>query len=326
MPSTRRRSPLRRATSAARRLAIGTLNRFGFVVAPAGDYYHALRPVAELERHQERWHRPSAMRGIAVDLDAMERTLAGLLADFGAEYAALPPYDRVRDERRGPGFTRVDALVLYAMLRRHRPARLVEVGSGLSSWYAAQAAARNAAEGQPMAMTAVDPFVSAATRALPNVETVAKEAQDLPVAWYLERLQPGDVLFIDSTHVVRIDGEVPYLVLEVLPALPPGVLVHVHDVHFPYNVPVLPRAYVSERAWPMLFTEAMLVQAWLCDNPRVELLLSTPLLRFHREDALRRLVPGYQPLDEADFDTHHGSLWLRTREPLAATAGASPTG
>jgi hypothetical protein len=321
-----RRSPLRHVTAGVRRLAIGTLDRLGFVVAPTGDYYHALRPVAELERHQERWHRPSALRGIAVDLDAMERTLAALLSDFGAEYAALPPYDRVRDERRGPGFTRVDALTLYCMLRRHRPARFVEVGSGLSSWYAAQAAGRNASQGRPMAMTAVDPFVSAATRALPNVETVAKEAQDLPVAWYLERLQPGDALFIDSTHVVRIDGEVPYLVLEVLPALPPGVLVHVHDVHFPYNVPVLPRAYVSDRAWPMLFTEAMLVQAWLCDNPRVELLLSTPLLRFHREGALRRLVPGYQPLDAEDFDTHHGSLWVRTREPLAATPGAAPTG
>ena len=54
--------------------------------------------------------------------------------------------------------------------------------------------------------------------------------------------------FIDPTHVVRIDGEVPYLVLEVLPALPPGVLVHVHDVHFPYNVPVLPRA-LTKRFW-----------------------------------------------------------------------------
>ena len=284
-------------------------------MAPAGDYYHALRPVAELERHQGRWHRPSALRGIAYDHDAMEATLAALVADFGGEYAALPPYDRIREERRGPGFTRVDALVLHTMLRRHRPARFLEVGSGLSSWYAAQAAARNAAEARPMAMTAVDPFVSSATRALPGVEAVAKEAQDLPVEWYLERLRPGDVLFIDSTHVVRIDGEVPYLVLELLPALPPGVVVHVHDVHFPYNVPVLPRAYVSDRAWPMLFTEAMLVQAWLCDNPRVELLLSTPLLRFHREEALRRLVPAYQPLDAEDFDTHHGSLWLRTREP-----------
>jgi hypothetical protein len=163
-----------------------------------------------------------------------------------------------------------------------------------------------------MAITVVDPFVSDATRALTGVEVVAREAQDLPAAWYVERLDPGDILFIDSTHVVRIDGEVPHLVLEVLPALPAGVLVHVHDVHFPYNVPVSPGAYVSDRRWPMLFTEAMLVQAYLCHNPRVELVLSTALLRHHREEALRRLVPGYQRLDPDDFDTHHGSIWWRT--------------
>jgi predicted O-methyltransferase YrrM len=314
-PATGRSKSLpRRIVGGAHRAAVRALNRLGFVVAPVADYYHALRPVAELERHAARWHRPSALAGVDYDLDAMAARLVRLVAAFGVEYATLPTYDRIQAERRGPGFTRVDAMVLYMMLRDARPARYLEVGSGLSTWYAAQAAARNAGEGQPLAMTVVDPYVSPATRALPGVEVVASEAQDLPAAWYVDRLAPGDVLFIDSTHIVRIDGEVPHLVLEVLPALRPGVLVHVHDVHFPFNVPIDPRAYVSDRRWPMLFTEAMLVQAYLCHNPRVELLLSTPLLRFHREVALRALLPHYQPLDPDDFDTHHGSLWWRCKE------------
>ena len=161
-----------------------------------------------------------------------------------------------------------------------------------------------------MEMTVLDPFVSEATRSLSGVEILAREAQDVPADWY-GRLEAGDVLFIDSTHIVRLDGEVPHLVLEVLPALNPGVLVHVHDVHFPYNGPADPGAYVFDRRWPMIFTEAMLVQAYLCHNPRVEIVLSTPLLRHHREDILTRLLPGYRPLDPKDFDTHHGSLWFR---------------
>jgi hypothetical protein len=163
-------------------------------------------------------------------------------------------------------------------------------------------------------MTVIDPFMSAATRALQTqgVEVIPREAQDLAVEEYTA-LEAGDLLFIDTTHIVRIDGEVPYLVLEVLPALKPGVLVHIHDIHFPYYVPIDPDAYVGDRRWPMLFTEAMLVQAWLCDNPRVEIVMSTPLLRHHDEGFLRRVVPGYQPLDRQDFDTHHGSLWLRTK-------------
>jgi hypothetical protein len=294
------------------RALVATLNRMGWVVAPVSDYYHPLRPVGELERHAKRWHRPSALRGVAIDLDVIERSLEELVTGFGADFAALTPYDRIKAERRGPGFTRVDAFTLFTMLRRHRPARYLEVGSGLSTWYAAQAAEKNRAEGRPMAMTVLDPFLSDATRALPGVEAVSREAQDLSAEWFLERVGPGDVLFIDTTHIVRIDGEVPHLVLEILPALPPGVIVHVHDVHLPYNVPIDPAAYVSDRRWPMLFTEAMLVQAYLTQNPHVEILMSTPMLRFHREEALRRLIPGYQRLDAKDFDTHHGSIWWRT--------------
>jgi hypothetical protein len=99
----------------------------------------------------------------------------------------------------------------------------------------------------------------------------------------------------------------------VLPALAPGVWVHIHDVHFPYNVPIDPPGYVFNRRWPLLFTEAMLVQAYLTGNPNIEVVLSTPLLRHFREDALRRLLPDYRPLDGEAFDTHHGSLWLKTR-------------
>ena len=292
------------------RALIGLINRLGFVVAKTSDYYSPVRPVAELKHHVGRWHRPSRLTGVSYDLDAITATLEGLVAAFGREYAELPSYDQLKAERRGPGFTLVDAQVLYMMLRRERPARYVEVGSGLSTSYAWRAAQKNAAEGRPMEMTVLDPFVSAATRSLSSVQILAQEAQDVPADWY-QRLQAGDVLFIDSTHIVRVDGEVPHLVLEVLPALKPGVLVHVHDVHFPYNGPADPDAYVFDRRWPMIFTEAMLVQAYLCHNPRVEIVLSTPLLRHFREDVLKRLLPGYRPLDSKDFDTHHGSLWFR---------------
>jgi hypothetical protein len=312
--------PPRRPLSTSRRaqrFLLGAIRRLGFVVAPVSDYYHALRPVQELERTAGRWHRPSALRGVAFDLDAMERSLENLLAEFGDDFRALPAYDAIKAERRGPGFTRVDALTLYLQLRRQRPKNYVEVGSGLSTWYATQALAKNAALGHPARMTVVDPFLSEATRALP-VEAVAREAQDLDADWFLERLGPGDVLFIDTTHIVRIDGEVPHLILEVLPALPPGVLVHVHDVHFPYHVPIDPGAYLSDRRWPMLFDESMLVQAYLCGNRGVEIVMSTPLLRHFREGALRRLIPGYQALDPVDFDTHHGSIWWKTVATEAA--------
>lgn len=320
------KSPLRRLAASARRTLVSTLNRLGWVVAPTSDYYHPLRPVAELRHHAARWHRPSRLAGVAFDLPAMMRELEALIAAHGAEYAALPPYAELKAAKHGPGFTTVDATTLYLMLRHHKPARYLEIGSGLSTDYACLVAARNAAEGRPMKMTVVDPFMSEATRALPGLEVLAREAQDLPAAWF-SQLEAGDVLFIDTTHILRLDGEVPHLLLEVLPSLKPGVLVHIHDVHFPYNVPIDPAAYIFDRAWPMLFDEAVLVQAFLCFNPRVEILLSTPLLRYYHEGFLSRLLPGYRPLDPEDFDTHHGSLWLRILDgpPVRQCIGEGPT-
>lgn len=303
-------TPLRRLYRGARRGAIELLNRMGWIVARTSDFYSPLRPVGELRRRASRWHRPSALRGIRYDLDAIEGKLADLCTRFGAEYAALPPYDEILRRNHGRGFTRVDAQVLYMMLRDLRPARYLEVGSGMSTYYAHLAASRNAAEGRPTAITAIDPFASDVVSGLPGVEVRKEEAQDVPVEFFAE-LGAGDVLFIDSTHIVRVDGEVPFLVLEVLPALAKGVWVHVHDVHLPYNVPIDPAGYVYNRNWPLLYTEPMLLQAFLAFNPRVEIALSTPLLRHYREDALRRLIPDYRQLESEAFDTHHGSLWLR---------------
>ena len=127
---------------------------------------------------------------------------------------------------------------------------------------------------------------------------------------FFGQLGQGDVLFIDSTHVVKIDGDVPHLYLEVVPALAPGVLVHAHDVHFPYNTPHPAERYVLGRTWPMLWTEAMLLQAFLSFNASFRVVLSLPLLRQLDEAFLRRAIPGYRSVEPEDHDTHFGSLWI----------------
>ncbi|HEY4562334.1 MAG TPA: hypothetical protein VIJ36_05100, partial [Thermoanaerobaculia bacterium] len=97
----------------AHRALIDAINRLGWVVAPTSDYYHPLRPVSELRRHAGRWFRPGHMAGISFDLPAMMESLEGMIAAYGAEYAALPSYDELKAKKHGPGFTRVDALTLY---------------------------------------------------------------------------------------------------------------------------------------------------------------------------------------------------------------------
>ena len=291
------------------RTAVDALCRLGLNVARSRDYYSPLPVYSALARRRRRWDRPSALAGVRYDLDEMRGRVERLLLAHGDEYRALPPYEAVKTRGYGPGFTTLDAMFLYLVLRSLRPRRVVEVGSGLSTFYASQALAANARDGSPGSLTCIDPHVRRAVRALDGVAVVPREVQDVEPSYFAE-LERGDVLFIDSTHVVRIDGDVPHLYLEVVPALRPGVVVHAHDVHFPYNVPHPAARYVLGRTWPMLWTEAMLIQAFLAWNAAFRVVLSLPLLRHHDEEFLRRSIPGYRGTDPDDYDTHYGSLWI----------------
>lgn len=307
-------SPLRRAYRRLHRLALRTLEAAGVSVSRTSDYYSPLPAVRALARTRERWDRPSALTGVAYDLDAMKGLLARVVAEHGAELSELPPYEEARGLGYGPGFTRIDATLLYLVLRHLKPRRVIEVGSGLSTYYASRAAQRNRAGGAPCGITCIDPYSGDRVRNLPGVEVLRRPVQDVAPE-YFEALSAGDVLFIDSTHVVRIDGDVPHLYLEVVPRLAPGVVVHSHDVHFPFNVPHPAEEYVFGAKWPMLWTEAMLLQAFLAYNAEFELFLAPPLLRHRDEAFLAATVPDYRPVVAADYDSHFGSVWFRRRGP-----------
>ncbi len=298
----------------ARVAAIFALRRLllacGLNVSRRRDCYSPLPVVPDLARNAARWNRPSRLAGVRYDLDAMEARLGALLERHQDEFRRHPSAADVKARAFGPGFPALDALVLYAMLREHRPARYLEVGSGVSTFYARMAAAANTREGAPTAITCVEPRPYPALRALTGVELLVAEVQDVPLARF-ESLRANDVLFVDSSHVVRIDGDVPFLFLEVLPRLAPGVFVHVHDIPFPYNVPHPAAHWVLDPCWPMFWNEAMLLQAFLAHNDRCEIWLSAPLIRHLDEEFLEKSVAGYQPVS-AEPDTF-SSIWLRVR-------------
>jgi hypothetical protein len=250
----------------------------GFMVARKDDYYSPLTSEFVLRKTRRRWDRPSSLKGISYDLPKMKQHLAELVATYGQEFASLPSHDVLCKSGYGPGYPEVDALTLYAMIRRLKPARYMEVGSGLSTFYCSLAAKRNLQENRPTRIQCIEPFPYPKLKEIENIELTVSEVQDVPVSEF-QRLSEGDVLFIDSSHTVRIDGDVPYLILEVVPALAPGVYVHVHDIPFPYNSPhpaalwpllADPTAY----HWPVFWTEAMLLQAFLAFNSRFEIVLS----------------------------------------------------
>lgn len=279
----------------------------GYTVADKGDYYSPLSSVEELRSTADRWNRPSLLPGVSYDVEQMKRDLSDLLAQYLDEFLAFPPYETLRRLGYGPGYTAVDALTLYMMLRRLEPQRYLEVGSGLSTYYCSLAAHRNAREGRPIAMTCIEPHPYDKLGTIRGIELLSKPVQDVDLSVFTA-LQQGDVLFIDSSHVLKIGGDVAFLYLEVLPRLNRGVVIHIHDVPFPYNVPFPARLWVFGRPWPMQWNEAMVVQALLCGNRDFRITMSTPLIRHFDEPFLASRIPFYESVDQNP--NTFSSLWL----------------
>ena len=285
-----------------------TLEAFGYTVSLRKDYYSPLSSISDLKATMSRWNRPSAMKGVDYNIEKMEARLSMVISDYLSEFSALPPFEQLEKVGFGVGYIALDALTLYSMIRYLKPKRYIEVGSGLSTCYCSLAAEKNASEGYPLQITCIEPFPYEKLYSIPGIQIIAKEVQDVELSLF-EQLEPNDIFFIDSSHMVKVDSDVPFLYLEVLPILSVGVTIHVHDIPFPYNVPYPAEKWIFDQDWPMLWNEAMLLQAFLLFNNRFTIELSTPMIRYFDEPFLKKTIPIYESLVQ-----HPGpfsSIWLK---------------
>ena len=308
--------PTTKRPSLAKRIAFRLfllLERLGLHVMPR----HFYGPVADrrwLARNPELWRRRVELAGVDWDLDAQLGWLREVCAPYLEEVGGFSFTERLRELGVGFRYGYVEGQILHCALRSLAPQRVVEVGSGASTVITAEALRRNAEEGRARArFVAVDPFAPPELRSLENVEVRDLPAQVVPLELFTE-LGEGDLLFLDSTHVVKTGSELYRLYLEVLPALAPGVTVHVHDIYFPF----LFSPWVLDDFWD--WQESALLAALLTQNPRFEVLCCESALHDDRPQSLRELLPDYRPLELVDgIDRERGeghypsSIWLRSR-------------
>jgi len=275
---------------------------------------HFYSPVSDLQDLDARniFARTSGMGGVDFRASGQVALLTRLGASFGKE-CDWPSEPTGSDERfftENGGFSFGCAASAHCLVREHRPGRVVEVGSGNSSLVLAAALLRNAA---PCDYTIVDPYPGPVVRSgLPGVTRVLSQRVELLEPSFFDALEAGDVLFVDSGHTVRIGGDVNYLILDVLPRLRPGVLVHFHDIPMPAEYP---RAYFANPAFRMFWTESYLLQAFLAFNGAFEVLLAMSWLLSERQRDVRDAFPVYDP---ARHRAMSGSFWIR--RTLAAPA------
>jgi hypothetical protein len=253
----------------------------------------------------------SELVGVEIDV---ERALAF------AHRVVLPHLDEFRDRfpivGSGDSFHLVngsfmagDAHVYYAILREQRPRRVVEVGVGRSTQVAVAAMAANGAEGHDATLTAIDPSPPAylASALGGRDQLVVEKVQNVDIG-LLTCLERGDVLFIDSSHLVRTGGDVLYQLCEVVPRLKPGVSVHFHDISLPRPYP---RTYFEQGLY---WAEQYALQTFLAFNVQFEIVWPATYLMVHRREFMEATFPELQAMRAAFPLSEPSSFWIRVRD------------
>ncbi|MEP7310462.1 MAG: class I SAM-dependent methyltransferase [Acidobacteriota bacterium] len=207
---------------------------------PAGHYYSPIPSRADVGARVQAGPRPgSEIPGVNLKIEAQRE----LLQKWRAFYGALPfPEERTPECRyyfRQTSFCYADAIFLYSFLRHVQPRRIVEVGSGFSSAVMLDTVDRFF-DHRPQ-ITLIEPFPINLRKLLrpqdyQAITLVEDKVQNVPVDTF-KSLQSGDLLFIDSSHVMKYGSDVQFLMFEILPQLPIGVFVHFHDVFDSFEYP-----------------------------------------------------------------------------------------
>lgn len=226
-----------------------------------------------------------------------------LLEQFAQYYGDFDWEEQPRAGRRfyvpNGWFGEGDSIILYCMLRHFQPRHVIEAGSGFSSALMLDTDERFL-KGLTR-FTFVDPnperlFSLLREGGPESAQIIRAKVQDLPVSTF-SILEPNDILFIDSSHVSKIGSDVNYLVFEVLPRLRSGVVVHFHDIQWPFEYS---KQWIMEgRAW----NEAYLLRAFLQYNHEFEILMFNSYIAHEYASFLEQKMPRFLK------DTG-GSLWL----------------
>jgi hypothetical protein len=281
---------------AARGLLRRAARRLGYDAVKA-DYYSPILDSSSVPAAT--WSQASPMHGIEFDLDGQQRMIEELLSGFIGEFRP-PLHARDGFHLENPWYGPMDAHVLYAMLRSERPGRVLELGSGYSTLVIEQALAANG-DGRHLV---VDPFPSPVIdRHRDRLELHRESAASVDSRLFTE-LRAGEVLFVDTSHVVKPGGEVVRVVLDVLPQIAPGVLVHFHDFFRPFEYPRI----LYDR-FNVHWQEHYLLQAFLAYNPHFEILCANHALWRERRPWAVERFPGLRAGMEPS------ALWLRRRGP-----------
>jgi hypothetical protein len=204
----------------------------------------------------------------------------------------------------------LDSLVIFSMIRKNMPKRIIEIGSGFSSGLMMEVNEKYF--GNKIDLTFIEPYPELLYERMqkkdkPKYTVIPSAVQNVPLDVF-KKLKKDDILFIDSTHVSKFNSDVNYEIFNILPVISKGVIIHFHDIHDGFEYPL----DWLERGWA--WNESYLLRAFLMNNNDYEVLIANNFIKSNHPSLLSNL---YSDTDRMYSDTgkeiikHDGSIWLR---------------
>jgi hypothetical protein len=272
-------------------------------------YYSPVPDIRDLEKRQV-WEKKSELSGIDFHPEEQLAMLEQLGREFGSEcdWPLAAPADPTQFYLKNNSFSYGCASALHTLTRHFKPRHFIEVGSGNSSRVISKALAMNR-DDDPVYVPeyiVVDPYPNEMVLSqLASVTRISKEKVECVDPKLFEILEENDILFVDSGHTVRTGSDVNFIILDILPRLRPGVIIHFHDINLPYDYQ---KVYFTNPQFRMFWTEAYLLQAFLAFNQNFEILLAMNYLQTDHMNAFCKAFPLFNLEDNW---ANSGSFWIR---------------
>ena len=257
--------------------------KFKVIILP--DYYYTpVSNILDLNKDKS-WQKKSDLNGIKIDLENQIKNIKKIVLPFRDEYKNGEIYNEALKLNSGPGYGLIEAQALHGVIKYYSPKKIVEIGSGVSTHCMLSAGAKN--------ITCIEPYPSNFIKKNTKIKLIKKKLQHCDIKIF-EDLSAGDFLFVDSTHTLKIGSDVSKIYLEIIPILKPGVIIHIHDIFFPYNY----SRDINNTMFQWL--ETQMLQALLIDNSKIEILFCMSHLHYKFSNVLKEIFPMYKPQSDVD--------------------------
>tara|TARA_B100000963_G_C22580839_1_gene650762 strand:- start:190 stop:1080 length:891 start_codon:yes stop_codon:yes gene_type:complete len=252
--------------------------RFKVIILP-DHYYVPISNILNLNKDRS-WQKKSNLHGIQINLNQQIANIRKILLPFKEDYKKGELYNKAQKLNAGPGYGVIEAQALYGVIKYFTPKKIIEIGSGVSTYIMLNAGAKN--------ITCIEPYPSNFLKKNTNLTLIKKKLQHCDEKVF-ENLSKGDFLFIDSTHTLKIGSDVSKIYLDIIPKLKPGIIVHIHDIYFPYNF----QRDANNAMFQWL--ETQMLQALLVNNSKLEILFCMSHIHYKNPDQLKKIFPMYFP-------------------------------